>query len=133
MSYHWKNEFAVGHAEIDLQHQTLFELINRLEVACRNQAGREQMESILTGLLFYTQTHFAFEEELMKSVDYPDLDAHRSRHYAAIITVRNFKDRFISGEPMAEELLGFMSSWLEHHILGEDQRYAPYLNGAPGK
>jgi hemerythrin len=62
---------------MDLQHQQLIHMINQLEEALQNGKGGYVLLQVLEGLLYYyTTTHFAAEERLMRDVDFSGYKRH---------------------------------------------------------
>jgi len=76
----WSTALAVGHPEIDRQHQVLIEIANRLNGAMRSGAGRAACGAILDELVNYTLTHFSFEEKLMEKHEYAQRPAQSTRN-----------------------------------------------------
>lgn len=120
----WSNALAVGHAEIDRQHQVLIEIANRLNNAMHVGAGRAACGSILDELVNYTVNHFGFEEKLMEKHRYPDREAHLAAHHKLIEEVSKFKRQYESGATIPIELMGFIRDWLVNHILKVDKELA---------
>lgn len=131
---HWTNAMSVGVARLDRDHQTLLELINRIATADDGVATRTRIiPEVLVTLTAYTVFHFKREEQVMAAVGYPDLDAHQEEHWALTREVDLLHRRF-SKNPEAisrEEILGFLTTWLSHHILLQDMAYKPYAEGRP--
>jgi len=77
---HWKNEYTIGIRSIDNQHKKLFELVNRLFELDENPNIKEEIRDILYAFRDYTIVHFSDEEEYMRSIGYPELEAHIETH-----------------------------------------------------
>jgi len=120
----WSSALAVGHAEIDRQHQVLIDIANRLNGAMRSGAGRSACGAILDELLNYTVNHFAFEQKLMEQHQYADRDAHLAAHRKLIEDVRRFKREYDAGGAISVELMGFIRDWLVNHFLKVDRALA---------
>lgn len=117
----WSPSLAVGHAEIDRQHQVLIEIANRLNGAMRVGAARTVCGSILDELVNYTVNHFSFEEKLMEKHQYPQRSAHLAEHRKLIDKLGCFKAEFGHGAPISIELIAFVRDWLVNHILKVDR------------
>ena len=120
----WSTALAVGHAEIDRQHQVLIEIANRLNSAMRSGAGRAACGSILDELVNYTINHFGFEEKLMNKHQYADREAHLAAHRKLIEEVSKFKRQYEAGGTISIELMGFIRDWLVNHFLKVDRALA---------
>jgi hemerythrin len=126
--FEWKPEYAVGIGSVDAQHQMLFSIGRELYAAMSTGQGRSSLGRILDRLVQYTTVHFAHEERLMQMHAYPSFAKHKAEHDALVRKVQDFVAEFNKGHAtMAVEVLNFIKDWLEEHIKGQDQAYAPYL------
>jgi hemerythrin len=126
----WKPEFSVGIGSIDAQHTKLISLINNLHEAMNRGEGKAVVGTILTELIQYTKTHFAFEEELFKKHAYAGYAKHKAAHDALTGKVLDLHEQFKSGKSaMTIEVMTFLKNWLQDHILVTDKAYSAYLVG----
>ena len=116
---HWHDSFSVGVQKIDTQHQQLFKLVNKLIHAFNENSQGEAFESILQGLLNYTQTHFQTEEEFLKI--HPKYQEHIALHQGLVDHVLTLRQgRAEDGTDSANRLLAYLTHWLKEHILNTD-------------
>lgn len=128
--FEWNTKYATGVASIDAQHQTLFQLAEKLHQAMATGQGKTISAAILDRLLQYTSSHFAHEERLMRLHNYKDLPEHKAQHDALTKQVVDFQAKFNAGEvTLTVELLHFLNNWLIQHIQGSDLKYVPALAG----
>src|SRR4051812_34793132 len=107
--FEWNNEFSVGVSSIDAQHQTLFAICRDLFAAIGAGKSKASLGRILDRLVQYTAVHFAHEERLMRTHDYPDLPAHKLQHQALTSRVLKFQDDFDGGRTaITIQLLQFL-------------------------
>ncbi len=126
--FEWKPSYSVGIASIDAQHQNLFAIAAELYRSMGAGQGKLAMGRILDRLVQYTAMHFAHEERLMRQHGYPDFEKHKAEHDALTKRVLEFQNEFQTGKvAMTVQVLQFLRQWLESHIQGSDQRYAPHL------
>jgi hemerythrin len=126
--FKWTDEYSVGIEEIDNQHKTLFDLINRLYFAALNREDATETVEILDTLLDYTRTHFALEEKLLESAGYADLAEHAQEHRRFIEKLNSVVQKFmIEEKTVTFELINFLKHWLKEHILETDTAYASAL------
>jgi len=124
----WSDEFGVGVARIDEQHQRLFSLIDAFYQALGKGDAKSGLGALLAGLLDYTQYHFSTEEALMRRWAYPSLAAHEEQHQAFVAKVKDMADRFSAGQlVLSLEATGFIRSWLSSHILVTDKELGRFL------
>lgn len=80
MTRHWQDSYKIGDAEIDAQHQKLFDLVNTLLAATDKVGLRLGAMSLFKD----TREHFAQEESLMDKLKYPAIKAHVEQHNALL-------------------------------------------------
>ncbi|MGD1101873.1 MAG: bacteriohemerythrin [Terriglobia bacterium] len=125
----WSDTYSVQIGIIDMQHKNLVNIINELHQAMVEGQGKQQLGSILSNLIKYTQVHFKTEENFMESHRYPEYTNHKSEHDHLTKTVLEFQDKFQKNEVgLTIEVMGFLKDWLSKHILGSDKKYGPFLN-----
>ena len=121
-------QYSVDIASIDGQHQNLFRLAEELYTAMSSGQGKTVLAKILDRLIQYTSVHFSYEEGLMRQCGYPDLAAHHRQHEDLVKQVQGFQSDYQAGHvAMTVQVLEFLKDWLQHHIAGTDQKYAPFL------
>ena len=123
----WNDKLSVQVAAMDLQHQQLINLINKLHDAMMAGQAKEQIGTILKDLVGYTKKHFAAEEAFMLSIRYPQFAAHKGLHDQLTRKVIDLQQRIQQGELVTPNtVLTFLNSWLINHIEQEDKRYGQH-------
>jgi hemerythrin len=126
--FQWKEEYRVGHSEMDTQHKRLFQLAGDLDAAITEGKDSAVLSQALTNLIEYTKHHFACEELLMQNYHYPDFPLHKTFHDDLTERVMKFQESFAAGgTTTAVELSGFLDGWLGHHIDEPDRNVAVFL------
>jgi len=126
--FDWNNSYSVQIGSIDAQHQTLFRIAAELHSAMANGQGKTAVARTLDRLIQYVSMHFSHEERLMRLHGYPDFAAHKAEHDALTKQVVQFQQEFQAGRAIVTvQLLRFLKEWLQNHIQGSDQKYAPFL------
>ncbi|MDR2925441.1 MAG: bacteriohemerythrin [Azoarcus sp.] len=124
----WSDHFSVGIPEIDEQHKTLFNLIDKIHTAILERKGTAACAEVLDELVDYTRIHFGLEQSLMHMGKYPEYDAHCVLHRELVTEVESLQSKIHSGQAaISFELLHFLRTWLTKHILGEDMKYAAFF------
>ncbi|MCL2309815.1 MAG: bacteriohemerythrin [Proteobacteria bacterium] len=126
----WTDELSVGIEAIDKQHQRIIEYVNKLY---DNLHDRQAMADVLADTIEYTESHFGFEEAMMEESGYPYLRAHKRIHDLFVRRVAKYKERFLAGEDIGEELHDTLVRWLVTHIKSEDANYSVSLIAKFGK
>jgi hemerythrin-like metal-binding protein len=126
----WSDMLSVGVKAIDRQHQTLIDILNQFGEQVDKRAGDWEESVTLSRLVAYTETHFAFEEALMRKAGYPGMEDHVEEHRQLFQQVADIMTRVTSGEkPDPQELMIFLRDWLSTHILVTDKALGAALNG----
>ena len=124
----WKSEFSVGVLEIDEQHRKLLAIINHLHESMKAGNDSGELSRVVDELLNYTRFHFAFEEQLMERVGYPDAPEHRRRHQAMVARVVQFQADAANARALfSMKLMEFLKYWLSKHILETDMAYGDFI------
>lgn len=124
----WSDSYSVGVQSIDDQHKKLIQLTDDLFSAMKTGKGNEQVGGIVSSLIDYTLTHFAYEEKAMQAANYPGYLQHHKLHEDLVKKVKEFQAKFQTGNTMLSvDLLNFLKTWLINHIQGDDKKYLPYL------
>jgi|GEM_PF-134017 len=123
----WDETISVHIPHIDQQHQELIGWINNLSEAIDNGEGELAVERVLQKLIDYVAEHFAQEELLMISYDFPGLGKHRKEHNYFVQRLKEIQAEFRSGLPIGQNTYIFLTDWLICHIKGTDQKYSGFI------
>ena len=129
--YEMKPEYYTGIEAIDQEHSRLFDMAQETQDLLGDNLlydKTEKLNSLISELIDYTKTHFAHEEDYMRSIRYAGIDGHMALH-------RRFEDSLMQFAPdsledrekqdeIVEKLLGFLITWLIDHIQRADMVYA---------
>ncbi|MDX9859921.1 MAG: bacteriohemerythrin [Rhodospirillales bacterium] len=125
----WGPQIAVGHPEIDSQHQKLIDLVNRLHDAMAKGKGRDVLGHILMELEDYTRYHFGTEEALMDKHVYTGTFAHKQKHKELVGQLAAIMAEYKKGKlTVTMETMDFLRSWLTDHIMGMDKKLSHFLS-----
>ena len=126
----WRDAFSIGHEEIDSQHQQWIAIYNQAHDRMMNFDGRTAASigrDALSEMVQYGKAHFAFEEDYMRSIAFPDADHHREMHLTFAMKMDQVLLQMKQDEPMLNsEVIKVIENWLVDHILNEDQKMQQY-------
>ncbi|MGA2329114.1 MAG: bacteriohemerythrin [Bryobacteraceae bacterium] len=126
----WKPAYSVGVPAIDEQHRGLLDIINRVHEMMKRGGVPPELKSAVQALVSYTRHHFAYEEQMLRSSGYPELDEHKRKHLAMAAQVEGFRLEVARGKTSAPlNLMGFLKDWFTEHILETDMRYSAHMAG----
>jgi len=122
----WNDSYSVGNKELDEHHKRLFSILNEACDACAH-GNFKAFSLILDKLLDYVLYHFEAEENYMKSIKYPEIEAHQIEH-------QQFTEKLIGYHRMVLDNNEFYSlklvdltittyEWLCEHILIKDLQF----------
>jgi hemerythrin len=124
----WTDSLDVGVSSINDQHKKLVALVNDLHDAIQKEQGNDALGKTLDGLIDYTKTHFAYEEQLFAQTGYADAATHKQEHDKLCATVLDVQAKFKAGNALPGDVLSFLKDWLINHIQGTDKKYGPHLS-----
>jgi methyl-accepting chemotaxis protein/hemerythrin len=124
----WSKELEIGIDQIDRQHKQLVNLINELNIAIGYTQPNSVMLPIVMRLQNYAETHFAAEEEIFSTYDYPDRAAHEADHAAFSDSITYIRKQCeLIDAPMSTRIRDFLLGWLCNHIKNKDMDYKRFL------
>lgn len=113
----WSEDLATGIAGIDDDHRHLFEVLDRLYQAIREDRGHEELVLLLSELIGNTEDHFRREESFMLERGYRDFARHKMEHERLIADARDLLTRYQSGAlQMTISVQQILGNWLRQHI-----------------
>lgn len=124
----WNKDIEIGVEIVDKQHNMLIDMINEFHDAILAGQSYEKMGDIITGPLYYSQTHFAAEEELFWKYGYPYRQAHVREHNDFIVKISSKFDKLKNGElVLSVDISRFLRDWLLNHVMVSDKKFLPYV------
>lgn len=124
----WGDALELGIPSVDEQHRELVDLLNRLAALSSSDIGAEahdDMLELLGHLYQHTVVHFRHEEELMETIDYLDLAAHRDEHHMLLAELRSFVHQIENGDSILDaKSIHALRDWLMVHITSSDRPFA---------
>lgn len=123
----WKEEYRVGVALIDQQHQKLFEIANRAYNLLADEWRIDKYDDIiviLEELRDYALFHFSAEEEHMKKIGYQRFLSHKVEHddFKEELNAVDLYKLDDDQETYLSNILSFVVTWIENHILKVDKQ-----------
>ncbi len=119
----WREEFSVGNAAVDQEHELLIAQINQIYDQLSLPLDTETIEAMLADLQADISTHFALEELLMEEAGFAEYEAHRQDHERLLDEIHELIFRFAEDPEEGRELLNNrLSDWFGQHFTGFDAR-----------
>jgi hemerythrin len=130
----WTPALAVGHPEIDAQHQELFRRVARLLEAMLDGSG-DEVAPLFEFLNSYVVDHFAAEEALMQESGFPGYNVHRAAHERFVRDLHALRALHTASRASAAVAIKaqtWLVHWLKTHIASIDQQLARHLLARAG-
>lgn len=124
----WNDELNTGIPLIDIQHKTLFDLINYFVSMDEKDLTVEKISFIMESLENYIKYHFATEVKFFEKCNYDNKELNFEKHSEMITVFADLK--LVSDETKYFLIRGFLNSlnlWLNTHILVYDFDYIEQL------
>ena len=120
----WSDSMSVGVSRIDKEHQALVDLINLLHSEMLAGKSKQTLAVVLDKLVAYTKVHFAAEETLFRSHNYPAMVPHLKEHADLTQKAVQLQSDLEAGKAViSAPVLDFLRNWLTSHILKQDMAY----------
>jgi len=100
----WKDEFSIGIAAVDHEHQQLIVLINELHDAMSGENATITVLDFLGEIHAHIAAHFALEEKIMRALRYDQYEEHKQDH-----------------ERLLDEISDIMEAWEKHDFYNDDE------------
>ena len=130
MIIEWNENLNTDIPEIDEQHKTLFENINKLSDVYNDEFNKDLVWNIVLSIEEYISIHFYTEEKYMKEYSYPDIFRHSQAHKDFTKEFSDLKDK-LEDEGItifiAKGLSHILSEWIINHYKTEDVFMADFL------
>lgn len=126
--FKWNETYALGIAEIDLQHQQLFQIGNDLYQLLNlkdRQMSLDEMNLILEQLKDYARYHFKVEEDYFEAFGYENAETHIAEHSFFLEKLNEIEFGVGSESEIrqAMTMLKLVIDWVFKHIHGSDFQY----------
>ncbi len=124
----WKDEFSLGIAGVDYEHQQLIGLINGLLGRIAGSGDAPDIASSLGDIHAMIALHFALEEKVMQEMHYDEYDQHKQDHEQLLDDIRDIMDEYEANRDIdVESFAGRLDRWFTDHFRGMDARLHKYL------
>lgn len=124
----WRDEFRIGIAEVDHEHKTLIDLINRLHESLGADRAAERVEAFLGEIFARIAAHFALEEKDMQARGYPERPAHKADHEQLLDDLRDIMDEVNDRGVLDDAALSQrLAAWFGDHFRSHDVRFHRFV------
>lgn len=128
--FKWKDNYSLDIPVIDTQHKQLLKIGTKLFLMMSDKDTRksdkyDEIMEVIHELKEYTIYHFDFEEKLFEESNYEDTVEHIREHNTFIDKITEIETSDIDAfqNMISMDLIAFIASWIEKHILESDMAY----------
>jgi hemerythrin len=122
----WEQKYTVHDDAIDIQHQKLFAITNRL--IDLHESGSNECYAIIEELVVYLSQHFQAEHLIMMKSNYWAYEKHHQEHQKFIEKVELFlRDYREKKEHLTFDMIVFLRDWIFSHTTSLDLKYGEHL------
>lgn len=128
--FQWtKEDYGLSIPEMDLEHQNLIQLMNKLLKKNSAKASKLELSLIITDLINYVILHFKNEEEYLQKINYPRLEEHKKIHENLLNQLNIYYTNYLKqeNELIDNRFFEFLSLWLSSHIQHFDMDYSYFI------
>ncbi|HWQ30512.1 MAG TPA: diguanylate cyclase [Negativicutes bacterium] len=124
----WRQEWESGNSDIDIQHRELLDMVDHLiEISLAGNGYGETIEQV-DKLLKHVAFHFDFEENVLKEVEYPELEEHIESHRVLVAKAMQLENSYRKGEIKSSAFFSYLvDDVILGHMIDEDSKYFPSL------
>ncbi len=123
----WSDKIITNIEEWDLQHKSIIKHLSSFYMIRHDKEHKDIIKQVYS-LLDYLDSHFRYEEELMKLHGYSDYAIHKLKHTNINQKLLNLLILYSGGKKyIAVNIAPIFNMWLEDHLEGEDKKLSEYL------
>lgn len=129
MQLQWTDALAIGIEDIDRHHRQLFEIINELHDAIDANLTESVIGDILLRLTDYVGYHFECEEQIMRSLGFPEIETHQVE-YNNLLTKLGYLiyEYETKSGGIANSMLDYLQNLVITHVTTEDAKIGRFLD-----
>ncbi len=125
----WDRSFEVGVPEMDREHKTLIDMLNKVYDLLRNGEKEKAYRLFMTEFLSYIDSHLSHEEEFLEQIGYPEIERHKKAHDLLRKEIRKLaSDMDFSNTKDLAYALSLCWGWIYSHIQKVDKKYGEFFN-----
>lgn len=125
----WNPKLNSGCHVIDLEHKAILDRCNQIVESALEQSGFDETIRNVEHFIIELEQHFIDEIQILREVNYPDVDNHQRIHDALLKRTNEIFQKAIKRDINAMEFFKFLVlTVVEGHFQYEDTKYFGYLD-----
>jgi len=123
----WDKSWLSGNASLDQQHMHLVDIANAILQCVFSETEKTDLKSHISDLISHAETHFRDEENILRAVGYPEIEAHTAEHNRLLQKCSSLlAKKNVYGISTADILQCIVHDLVMQHMLHEDAKYHPF-------
>jgi hemerythrin len=102
----WSDSFEIGHGQLDQEHRRFVELINTIYIAGMSRWARNDVNSLLDGLLYLADQHFKHENSVLITIGRSPIPSGVNKSAFILATAAAAFDKHIASHAKIRPRLG---------------------------
>ena len=124
----WQKAYECGHPQLDEQHKTLFDKINKFLLAYQAEEDLSILIEEMDDLLNHVSYHFSEEEKILKQFNYKDLESHSKIHKTLIDSAKGFAENLFREGTSIQEIYSLVyGDIIMGHLVSEDFKFFSHI------
>lgn len=125
----WKKEFESGEPRIDEQHKALFQYANQIKDMSLLGKDIEKETQMFEKIIQHVLVHFRSEEEILREINYPDLEEHQRIHEGLVEEIARVRKAFGDGTLGVADVFTFLTDVvIAEHLFHEDVKFFDFIH-----
>jgi hemerythrin len=126
--FEWSSEWKLGNPDMDNSHKALLRRFGEVDAASDAEFGTS-----LKSLIAAIERDFREEEELMETMEFPLLQAHREQHARVLSAFHHVVPEVVKGNyEDARHAVRLWPKWFLFHVMSMDAALAAALAATEG-
>lgn len=127
----WSDDFLIGIEELDYEHRCLIEDINELHRELLEHGDKDRIGDTLGRIHARMQAHFALEEHVMVTHEYPHYPEHKAEHERLLDEYTELMSRFDRDPDLGDRaaMEDLLRHWIVDHIRTSDKKMSLMVKG----
>lgn len=130
LDFEWRDEYSIGVAEIDVQHERFLELMKAAAAVGTASQQDPAVIKIVDELTKYTHFHLRSEEQLMQLYLYLKFAEQKKEHDHILRELESRLAVIRKNDAGLATLLAFLINWFVNHTTYEDRLMGEFVCNA---
>ncbi len=124
----WIDSYELNIPLLDKQHKELFQMLHVINESFKKGTTHQEVIKVLKFLTGYVKHHFSAEEEVMRIIEFNELDDHKYQHGKLLSELKHKLEHIkVDRHINLYEVQDFLIDWICNHIISEDMKIRDFI------